>query len=80
MEAEEKNMLTTHRHVGPAPCIPGLCYGVDKMAADAKVTKLDGPLPVQQDVGRLHICTNIALAMITCLSEGFTSAQTLHLQ
>lgn len=44
----------THRHVG-ARSNKGVGHGVDELAAHAKVTQLDFPARVDQDVGGLHI-------------------------
>lgn len=44
----------THRHVG-ARSNKGVGHGVDELAAHAKVTQLDLPARVDQDVGGLHI-------------------------
>lgn len=45
----------TYRHVGLASCISCLSNGVNKLATDTKVTKLDMSMKIEQDVGRLHI-------------------------
>lgn len=44
----------THRHVG-ARSNEGVGHGIDELAAHAKVTQLDLPARVDQDVGGLDI-------------------------
>ena len=44
----------THRHVGPR-AHEGVGHGVDELAAHPKVTQLDLPPGVDEDVGRLHV-------------------------
>lgn len=46
----------THRHVGARPH-KRVGHGVDELTAHAKITQLDLPARVHQDVGRLHIYT-----------------------
>ena len=45
----------TYSHVGLASCISCLSNGVNKLATDTEVTKLDMSMKIEQDVGRLNI-------------------------
>ena len=45
----------THRHVG-ARSDKGIGHGIYELAAHAKVTELDLPATVHQDVGWLDVC------------------------
>ncbi|CAN8030571.1 unnamed protein product [Ixodes persulcatus] len=55
-----------HRHVRLAAGVHGLGYGFDQVARDAKVAHLDVSLPVDEDVGRLHVAVDhVQLALET---------------
>lgn len=45
----------SYRHVGPC-AHEGVGHGVDELPTDPKVTELDLPTGVHEDVGRLDIC------------------------
>ena len=48
-------VFETYSHVGLASGISRLSNGVNKLATDTKVTKLDTSLKIKENVGRFHI-------------------------
>lgn len=64
----------THRHVG-ARSHEGVGHGVDELATHAKVTQLDLPARVHQDVGGLDVCVAEQGGWTVELSESEGSCQ-----
>lgn len=49
-------LIPTHRHVRPAPCIPRFGNGVHKLPTNAEVTEFNVSISVQKNIGRFDVC------------------------
>ena len=66
-------------HVGGAPGVPGLGLRVNQPAGNSKITELDPPFAVQEDVGGLHVTVDHVVLLLQVSASPVTNSVSILL-